>query len=62
MKPGAIDPQLKSQIDGLQSVIDNYQQCVIDLIDNPYADRVIAVCRLRIEALVAQKAELVKRV
>jgi len=62
MKIGTFDSGLKAKIDDLQSVIDHYMDCIIDLIPNPYAADSILICRLRIKELTAEKWELVKRI
>jgi len=62
MKIGTFDQDLKAQIDDIQSVIDHYIDCIIDLLDNPHAADSIVVCRLRIKELTAEKWALVKRI
>lgn len=61
-KEGEINTNLKKQIDGLQSVIDNYTYRIVDIMDNPFAFDIQAFFRRRIKTLMAEKAELVKRI
>jgi len=64
MKQGAIDPTTKASIDGIQSVIDTYLDCIIKSYENPHP--ISMDCRVfyrkRIRVLHGEKWELVRQI
>ena len=63
MKQGAIDPTTKARIDGIQSVIDTYLDCIIETYDNPHPISKVSrdYMRARIRVLYGEKWELVEK-
>jgi len=64
MKIGSIDPHLKAKIDGLQFLIDKYQDCLIACLiaSEDAGTNATDFFRRRISSLTAEKWELVKRI
>ena len=64
MKQGAIDPSTKARIDGIQSVIDTYLDCIIETYDNPHPISKLSrdYMRARIRVLHEEKWELVSQI
>jgi len=62
IKIGTIDPDLKAKIDGLQFLIDKYQDCLIACLSEDIEPNATYFFRRRIAELIAEKWGMVKRI